>query len=813
MANTTKNQFVDRKGYIYTFNKAVNNIGKNGFNVLVYHGIAGIGKTSLRQEFPKCLEKYNDEYDYQKVIWASIDLQLASHREKSTFLITLKKELQKTSTKYFLESKLHFRAFEIAHAIYWKKAHPESQLRKENYLLFEGDEKLDPFFGVVNQIPYFSVVPAVARLLKTAPDHLRKWWTKKLESELNELSEKEPLDIEKYLTHFWVRDLNKYLEDNSKYAVFFIDTYEDLFVNHSSDSCSLNNWIRDELISNNLSQKVLWVICGREALCWENSEWIEWSEHLTQYRVRELPEKYHIKYLETRGITDEKIQEVISKGSKGIPYYLELSVDTYEKIKIYKNRQPEPEDFGGSHQEITERFFKYLSPEEKNALSVLSITHFWDYELFEYLVNKSIIVYPTANYEDLCRFSFINKEDNKKRQMHQLMQESLQKTQEKRKPDSVKRTHEAIREYYSKKFESIDIKEITQEHEIALNEAFYHAKESLKAEDLFEWFTAASYLFFIAAFWQLIAPMYEEMLQIFEVKLETGHPNVATTLNTLGELYRHIGDYNKALTRYQRALDIREKVLGPQHPDVAQTLNALAITHRNIGNYNKALTLYQRALDIRENVLDPEHPDVAQTLNDLAVLYEQGIGDYEKALTLYQRALDIRENVLDPEHLDIAQTLNNLARIYHRIGNYKKALPLYQGARNIREKVLGSQHPFVATTLNNLALLYEDIGEYEKALPLYQRALEIYEKSLIPHHPANIETLNGLVRLYGSMRDYKKALSLYLRVLDISEKTVGLAHSDVADVLNNLASIYKIMRDDENAFSLDQNNGKQSDNR
>jgi len=386
MANTTKNQFVDRESHIQTFDAAVTNIGLKELSVLVYYGIAGIGKTSLRKELSKHLQEYNDEYDSQKVIWASIDLQLASHREKSTFLITLKNELQKTSTKYFLESKLHFPAFEIAHAIYWKKAHPESQLRKDNYLLFEDDEKLDPFFGVVNQIPYFNVVPAVARLLKTAPDHLRKWWTKKLESELNELSEKEPLDIEQDLTHFWAQDLNKYLEDNSKSAVLFIDTYEDMLVNHSSDGYSLDNWIRDELISHKLSQKVLWVICGREALCWKKTKdtGIEWDKYITQYPVQELDEKYCIEYLETRGITNEKIQDVIVEGSKGVPYYLELSVDTYKKITIYKNRQPEPKDFGGSRQEITERFFKYLSPEEKNALSVLSITHFWDYELFEY---------------------------------------------------------------------------------------------------------------------------------------------------------------------------------------------------------------------------------------------------------------------------------------------------------------------------------------------------------------------------------------------------------------------------------------------
>ncbi|MCO5382152.1 MAG: hypothetical protein NHB15_08725 [Methanosarcina barkeri] len=170
MAPTPKNYFkqypfVDRNCYIQTFKEAVKNIGQKEFNVLVYYGVAGIGKTSLRKELSKYLEEYCKHSD-KKVIWASIDLQLDKHREKTPFLVTLKNDLQR-------KSKIKFPAFEIAHAIYWKKAYPEIPLRKENYLFFEGDDAFDDFYGVVEKIPYFSLVPAVGKLLKNAPDYLR----------------------------------------------------------------------------------------------------------------------------------------------------------------------------------------------------------------------------------------------------------------------------------------------------------------------------------------------------------------------------------------------------------------------------------------------------------------------------------------------------------------------------------------------------------------------------------------------------------------------------------------------------------------
>jgi tetratricopeptide (TPR) repeat protein len=372
------------------------------------------------------------------------------------------------------------------------------------------------------------------------------------------------LEIEEMLPYFWAQDLNNYLENLSKTAVLFIDTYEVLRENYTDSSYSLDKWIREELIPR-LPKNVLWVICGREALRWEKIN-MEWSEYLTQYEVEELLRKYCIEYLESRGITDKEIQEAIFKGSKGIPYYLELSADTYVRI-IEKYEKPKPEDFGNNHQEIANRFFRFLSPEEKDSLNVLSIPHFWDYDLFKYLIKEFSIGYSTNNYEDLCSFSFIGKLENNKQQMHQLMQDCLQRTQIKKRPDSVKRIHKAILEYYGNKLDDIDIKTITKKQEIALTEAFYHAKKTFEAEDLFNWFVTVSDSFEKVAFWQLITPMSEEILQILETELGPKNSSVATSISNLALLYDNMGEYEKALPLYQRALEIYEKSLGPKHPN------------------------------------------------------------------------------------------------------------------------------------------------------------------------------------------------------------------------------------------------------
>ena len=214
--------FIDRQGHIQTFKVTVNNIGQKEFSILVYYGVAGIGKTYLGKKFLNHLGEYNLKYKYQKVIWASIYLQLDEHRDKTTMLMAFKNELHK-------KSKINFPAFEIAHAIYWKKANPEIPIRKKNYLFFEGSDAFNVLYGVATQISYFSLVPAVARLLNSLPNDRRNCWTKRTEEELKQLSEKEPSKIKEMLPYFWALDLNNYLKDTSQSVVLFIDTYEALW--------------------------------------------------------------------------------------------------------------------------------------------------------------------------------------------------------------------------------------------------------------------------------------------------------------------------------------------------------------------------------------------------------------------------------------------------------------------------------------------------------------------------------------------------------------------------------------------------------
>jgi tetratricopeptide (TPR) repeat protein len=113
------------------------------------------------------------------------------------------------------------------------------------------------------------------------------------------------------------------------------------------------------------------------------------------------------------------------------------------------------------------------------------------------------------------------------------------------------------------------------------------------------------------------------------------------------ELYR-AGKYERAITVAKKALEVAEKSVGPDHPNVATTLNILAEIYREQRQYAQAEPLHRRALTIRENALGPDHPSVARSVNNLAVLYKNQ-GQYAQAEPLLMRALAIQEKALGPE--------------------------------------------------------------------------------------------------------------------------------------------------------------------
>ena len=151
------------------------------------------------------------------------------------------------------------------------------------------------------------------------------------------------------------------------------------------------------------------------------------------------------------------------------------------------------------------------------------------------------------------------------------------------------------------------------------------------------------------------------------------HPEVATRLSNLAELYRLEGQAINSEPLYRRALDIRrllwEQII--RIPPTAWIVSAATtLTRRSIGMRSPS---FAERLTIREKSLGAGHPDVARSLKNLAAAC-YGQKRYVEAESLYRRALAILEKSLGPAHPEFAASLENHAETLRKLKRKEEAI-------------------------------------------------------------------------------------------------------------------------------------------
>jgi serine/threonine protein kinase/ABC-type nitrate/sulfonate/bicarbonate transport system substrate-binding protein len=98
-----------------------------------------------------------------------------------------------------------------------------------------------------------------------------------------------------------------------------------------------------------------------------------------------------------------------------------------------------------------------------------------------------------------------------------------------------------------------------------------------------------------------------------------GQPEVeASFRETLGNVYRDLGEFAAAALMYERALQLRREVLGGEHAAVADSLHDLGEVRGRQGRLTEAETYLREALALREKRLGGEHPDTVASRRALA---------------------------------------------------------------------------------------------------------------------------------------------------------------------------------------------------
>ncbi|TCI63155.1 hypothetical protein [Exiguobacterium sp. SH0S2] len=663
--------FTDREEHATAFHEALFTYDSQRENpiVLNYFGLGGIGKTALLRKLTEELVHLNNH-----AIYTHINFENTDHHRLSNALLQMKKDLHQ---RY----KIPFRSFELAYSVFWKKLNPGfiPNAKESSIPFLDEGSLLEKVISELDVVPYFSIVPPLLKKIEEAfTSHPS--WSKESKEILKTLEEKSILETEDLLLYYFTEDISRHIHttEPSYPFVIFLDSYE-LFSqssqrNRGRSSSSLD-WVQ-HLVKTLPS--IIWVIGSRDKISWSDL-----SPSLSSYHLRELPNDDRLRFLQACGIDCEDSLRNIARTSYGVPYYLDLMVDMYQKSSQSKFVV---DPLSNSPLEISRKFLYCLDLNERETLKVLAIPNFWSLDIYFKLMKEFNTGFPITACDHLIKSSFIIEEESGVWQIHPLMRKCLiEELKQSSNGYFNRRINSFMWKYYLEKLENM-----THPHHIDdfFKEASFHGSRS---EDL------NAYIAWMIEY----VNRYKSTRDLISIgQAITAALNSMSDSEQLGPLHRLEGD----ILFYQ-------------------------------GNYLTSLESYNSALH-HYFKLSTNTSAILETKSNMAEIYIQ-MSHYDKASSLLEEIIssEPQDSVDKTYFTSISLSYIRLGKLKLRYEKDNQAIHLYKLALVHCENGI-KLYPGSTTLYANMGLAYEKLGEAygsEKSLArfnAYLHSLKAYEQSM-----------------------------------------------------------------------------------
>ncbi len=311
----------------------------------------------------------------------------------------------------------------------------------------------------------------------------------------------------------------------------------------------------------------------------------------------------------------------------------------------------------------------------------------------------------------------------------------------------------------------------------------------------------------------------------------------AEVLDTVGNLYRTLGRFDRAGPMLEEAVALRREHLRAGHPDTAASLHNLAWLHHDLGRYALAEPLYREALAARRAALGEDDEAVDRTLLNLAWLLTQ-MGQYNEAETTFRDVLARRVRRHGDGHRDVAIAKAGLAALFFDSGeNAKGVVPAAEAARvflaaegtegvgeavqafqmgmacrtvamhaeaerqlrhsaDVTARVLGPSHMYLALILHELAATQEERGDLDGAEASYRRCLDVGRRTAGLGHPKAAVGVTSFGSLLSRRGKTAEADALFDELMCAQRRRFGADHPLVADALVEWSRVALERKDD-----------------
>lgn len=289
----------------------------------------------------------------------------------------------------------------------------------------------------------------------------------------------------------------------------------------------------------------------------------------------------------------------------------------------------------------------------------------------------------------------------------------------------------------------------------------------------------------------------------------------ASTLNSLGMLYKNMGRLPEAEEIYQEALSIIDRMQGDNEDARSGILGNLALVYYNLGDYDRAIEIQneintdnldyygeesfdygislfsaanteimlKRYQSAEEKLLRSKsifelagsEIDIARAESRLTELYVKW-GKIDDAKKNGISSIDSYINIIGQNHWETTRPMYNLSNAYMIYDEVENAKKLASKTYDVRKSVLGKNHPLFAQSANQMAIVSWKAGETDNALRYYQETFDNYFQQINSFFPA--------------LTEEEKATFYYTKIRPGFEQYVSFIEDNASENKSLLGDIY-----------------------
>ncbi|WP_327254850.1 tetratricopeptide repeat protein [Streptomyces sp. NBC_01244] len=498
------------------------------------------------------------------------------------------------------------------------------------------------------------------------------------------------------------------------WIVLFFDTYE-------RTAPMLDTWLRDVLGSERYGEfpaNVLVTLAGQSKLAART--WEDWHDLVTDWPLEVFTETEARLLLTGKGVTDERVVEVILRLSGRLPVLVSTLAETQP------GTVEEVEEIGDPSGTAVERFLKWV-PDPAHRAAALACA--FPQELDEDVYRAAVEEEAAELFGWLRSMPFVTDRSGHCR-YHEVVRSAMLRLQRRQSPIRWEQLHTRLADAFRRRRERLEEATAPAEgwwsDETWRGHRLQEAYHRLCADPR----TALPSLLrdLVDAYDHGITTLRRWTAVLAAAGRDTDSPDLTRWSQDLGTALDQPAPATAALT-----LLLTRAGLAPEGRALALTLRGR--DHHSAEDYAQAIADYTDALAL--------NPQAERAYSGRALAYTLTSSN-EAAIADYTRAME-----LDPDQIS---SLIRRGFLYRLSGRYEEALADLDRATQIG--------PDDHQALTGRAAIYYSMARYEEALAGFTRALAIQSNNKAWVLTSRAETFRAMSRDAEAFEDYRRAIEL-----------------------------------------------------